>query len=182
MDVMTAPKSTPFHILPTLRADGPHPDHAKKLMLFGQFIGVWEMDIRFFDSTGNTIFHGPGEWKFSWILDGRAIQDVLTYADLQDATKTAPGGRRIGTTLRYYNPMADVWRALWLGASSGIFLQLKGGASADGILLEGHEDDGVQVRWTFTDIAPDSFHWRGVTSTDSGASWYLEQEMFARRK
>ena len=182
MNATTTPEKVPFDILTKLRADGPHPDFAQKLMLFGQFIGVWDMDIQFFDSAGNSIFHGPGEWKFSWILDGRAIQDVLTYADLQDATKTAPGDRRIGTTLRYYNPKTDVWRALWLGASSGIFLQLKGGASAEGILLEGREDDGAQVRWMFTEITPDSFHWRGITSTDNGASWYLEQEMFAHKR
>ena len=182
MNMITTSENTPFHILPTLRADGPHPDYANQLMLFGQFVGVWDMDIQFFDSAGNSIFHGLGEWKFSWILDGRAIQDVLTYADLQDATKTAPGERRTGTTLRYYDPKTDVWRALWLGASSGIFLPLKGKPSADGILLEGHEDDGAQIRWTFTEITPDSFHWRGVASTDNGTSWYLEQEMFARRR
>ena len=182
MDVTTASEKTPFPILSDLRADAPHPDYADKLMLFGQFVGVWDMDIQFLDSAGNTLFHGLGVWKFSWILDGRAVQDVLTYADVRDATKTAPGVRRIGTTLRHYNPKTDAWRALWLGATSGIFLPLKGGASPDGILLEGREDSGALVRWTFTDIMPDSFHWRGVISEDNDTSWHLEQEMFARRR
>lgn len=182
MNAATVSESTPFYILPTLRADGPHPDFAAKLMLFGQFVGVWEMDIRFFDPTGVEIFHGPGEWKFSWILDGRAIQDVLTYADVRDSSKTAPGDRRIGTTVRHYNPQADVWRALWLGATSGIFLPLTGRPSAEGILLEGIEGENTLIRWTFTAITPDSFHWHGWASNDEGVSWHLEQDMVGRRQ
>jgi hypothetical protein len=182
MSVPTMTEKVPFHILPSLRADGPHPDYADKLMLFGQFVGVWAMDIRFFDTAGNMTFNGPGEWKFSWILDGRAIQDVLTYAALRDDSKTAPGQRRIGTTLRYYDPKADLWRAVWLGATSGILIQLTGKPTTDGISLEGREDEHTLNHWTFTAITADRFHWRGLASTDDGASWQLEQEMFARRK
>lgn len=118
--------SSSFHILSSLQADQPHPAHSAKLMLFGQFIGVWDMDIKFFDEAGETIFRGPGEWSFSWVLDGRVIQDVLTYADLGDATKNSPGERRTGTTLRYYDPRLDVWRVIWLGAASGTLIFLTG--------------------------------------------------------
>ncbi|MFN8375079.1 MAG: hypothetical protein U0694_19660 [Anaerolineae bacterium] len=175
-------QQVPFHILTDLRAEGPHPDYAQKLMLFGQFIGVWDMDVRFFNPAGDEISHRQAEWQFSWILDGRAIQDVLKSVDQQDAAKNAPGQRGIGTTLRYYNPKLDLWRVVWFGVSSGLFVSLTGRPSATGILLEGLEDDGTLNQWSFSEITPDSFRWRGMASKDNGASWYLEEEMFARRK
>lgn len=36
--------------------------------------------------------------------------------------------------------------------------------------------------WTFNDIQPDSFVWRGEISDDGGASYRLEQEMRCRRR
>lgn len=174
--------STPFHILSSLRANQPHPAYRDKLMLFGQFIGVWDMDIKFFDDNGDTIFHGPGEWSFSWVLDGRVIQDVLTYADLRDTAKDAPGERRTGTTLRYYDPRLDVWRVIWLGAASGTLILLTGSPVGDEIWIEGVEDNGTLNRWMFTAITADSFHWKGMASTDKGITWKPEQEMLAHRR
>ena len=62
------------------------------------------MDIQFFDDFGNSIFRAPCTWAFSWVLDGIVIQDVLAYADLGDVKKDVPGLRRIGTSLRHYDP------------------------------------------------------------------------------
>jgi hypothetical protein len=112
------PTTSPFHILLTLRADGPHPDLAGRPALFEQLIGIRDMDIQFFDESGSSIFHGPDTWPFSWVLDGRVIQDVPVYGDLQDVTKSASGVRRTGTSLRHYNLANDLWRVVWLGATS----------------------------------------------------------------
>jgi hypothetical protein len=158
-----------------LRASGPLPALREKLMLFGQFVaGTWGMDIRFFNETGKEVFHGPGGWSFTWILDGRAVQDVLTYADTTDPTKTAADERRTGTTLRYYHAELDAWRMVWVGATSGTFLNLT--ARPEGIDM-----DGSFLRWSFTEIAPDSFRWTGQTSRD-GKTWRVEQEMLGRRR
>src|SRR5215469_16157984 len=48
-----------------LRAYGPHPAYADTLRTFGQLIGIWDMDIRLFDKTGETTYHQPGVWMFS---------------------------------------------------------------------------------------------------------------------
>ncbi len=178
---MSNSETNVFHILPVLRADAPHPNYADKLALFGWLIGVWKLDIKFFNEAGDLIFHAPGEWAFSWILDGRAIQDVITYPPLDDASKTAPGERRTGTTLRYYDAKTDAWRALFLGATSSVFFQLTAKSVGSDILLEGTEDDGTMNRWLFTEITPNSFHWIGKVSTDGGESWWMVQEMFAHR-
>jgi len=42
------------------------------------------------------------------------------------------------------------------------------------------------VRWSFTQITPDSFRWTGERSRDDGATdddktWQLQAEFFARR-
>jgi hypothetical protein len=37
------------------------------------------------------------------------------------------------------------------------------------------------IRWSLTEITPDSFHWLGECSTDGGATRQLQVEFFARR-
>jgi hypothetical protein len=49
------------------------------------------------------------------------------------------------------------------------------------IVQEGQMPDGAMLRWRFTEITPNSFHWLGERSTDNGASWWLQVEVFARR-
>jgi hypothetical protein len=46
---------------------------------------------------------------------------------------------------------------------------------------EGNDDTGAAVRWSFTEITPTSFRWRGERSPDGGANWQLQAEYFARR-
>jgi hypothetical protein len=45
----------------------------------------------------------------------------------------------------------------------------------------GTTEDGRLIRWCFLDITPDSFLWRGESSTDGGASWRVVIEFTARR-
>jgi hypothetical protein len=163
-----------------LRADGPHSELRDELMLFGQFVGVWALEIRFFDERGNVVFDGPGRWTFGWVLDGRAIQDVITYAPLDAPSKTAPGERRSGTTLRHYDGKLGTWRVVFLGATSGVLVTLTGGRVGDRIVIEGSEAENIRNRWSFNEISKDSFHWRGEIS-QGGSEWRLEQEVFARR-
>jgi hypothetical protein len=139
------------------------------------------MDIKFFDERRNVVFHGPGRWSYGWVLDGRAIQDVITYGQLDAPSKTSPGERRSGSTLRHYNASLGTWRIVFLGASSGALVVLTGGLAGDRIVLEGSEGEGIRNRWSFSEIAKDRFHWLGEISHDGGATWRLEQEMFGRR-
>lgn len=165
-----------FHILEALQAEVPNPDYTEQLRLFGQFIGVWDMTVKFYAEDGHLSFDGSGEWAFSWILDGRAIQDVLSYFDAETHE------RRTGTTLRYYHPQKDLWQCLWLGAVSGIFLPLESRPHGADIWLEGKEAENLYNRWMFTEITENSFHWIGLISSDEGVTWRMEQEMSAQRR
>ncbi|HEY3143166.1 MAG TPA: DUF1579 family protein [Acidimicrobiales bacterium] len=159
-----------------LAAEGPHPEHRVELMTFGQFVGSWAMDVRLFDQAGQLTTHTPATWTFAWVLDGRAIQDVLVFGAPDGGT---PTGR--GSTLRYFDPRADLWHVYWLGSATGTIVRLHGSPSADDIVLEGDDVDGSPLRWMFRDVTADRFHWTGHASDDGGRSWRLEQEMDARR-
>ena len=52
----------------------------------------------------------------------------------------------------------------------------------DEIVLAGSFEEGIRTRWIFSEITPDSFSWRAVTSKDDGENWTLLQEMKARRR
>jgi hypothetical protein len=172
-----APSDPAQAAIENLRANGPHSGHADTLRTFGQFIGVWDMDVKLFDRVGKLTYHQPCVWMFSWILDGRAIQDVLVGPP-------RPGSheRGIGTTIRYFNEATGRWQITWMSAASSTYIHLEGGRQNDEIVMEGADVDGSPLRWMFTEITPESFHWRGYISDDSGKSWRMEQEMLAHRR
>jgi hypothetical protein len=163
--------SARFPILATLPADGPHPDLADELMTFGRFVGTWRLTVEFYGNAGECVFQEPGEWSFAWVLDGRAIQDVLTYP----TSKT----RGIGTTVRFYDQQAGQWKVFWLGAVTGITVMLSGGQVGEDIVLEGPDPDGTLNRWMFTHITNNSFLWTGLESDPQRSSWRLRQRMTA---
>jgi hypothetical protein len=45
----------------------------------------------------------------------------------------------------------------------------------------GTTENGVMSRWSFTEITPQSFHWKGEASSDKGSTWHLIVEVFAHR-
>jgi hypothetical protein len=147
-------------------------------MTFGQFVGAWEMDVEYYDASGQRTYHGTWEWLFAWILGGRAIQDVIVRLEpaAEDTEKIASG-----TTVRYCDPATGRWTVYFLGAVTGITTVLHGGPDGDQIVLKGSDPDGTRNIWTFTDITPGSFTWTGLESSD-GASWWRNQRMLGTRR
>lgn len=170
-----------FPLNSLLPANGAHADHADR-DTFGQFVGTWDMDIEFFDRAGRLIYHGKGVWSFAWVLDGRAIQDVLVYANRTAPHSLAPHRRNIGTSLRWYDRDAAQWVVIWLGTNTGNIAMLRGGRARDDIHLFGEDPDGTAYQWMFTDITPSAFHWIGSVSEDGRQSWRVEQDMKATRR
>ena len=157
-----------------LAATGPFAEYADKLTLYGQFVGSWDIDGTWYEREGGQR-KGTGEWHFAWILGGRGIQDVLF------ASRACPD--RFGTTVRCYDAAADAWHVVWMQPYGGEFVHLVGRQVGDQIVQEVvGSDPGRRERWSFTDIAPDTFAWLGEVSLDDGATWFLEQEMRATRR
>ncbi len=163
--------------LELLAADGPHPAYPKELDLYGQFVGSWQVANRSFDETTGRWYENSFEWAFGWVLNGRAVQDVIRVP----ADQTPTGEVWVGTTIRVYDPKLDAWRVNWFGPGAGLFCSLIGRAHGDEIRQDGSQHDGRPIRWNFSDISDTGFTWRGYVSDDDGVTWRLEQEMRATR-
>lgn len=156
-----------------LTAAGPNPDHAKELDLYGQLVGVWDVDNRFYDEDADKWRTGTVVWTFGWILNGNSVQDVMWF--------TQDGGRFTGTTVRHFDRRAGHWTIVWF-SPGGQTCTLIGRSSPEGILQEGVQPDGRRIRWTFTELTGESFRWQGFMRDQEGADWRLEQEMTAHRR
>jgi hypothetical protein len=164
---MTASGSPSF--VAALHSARPAADRAQKMGLYGWLIGRWEMDAVIHDNDGRK-HTGRGQIHFGWVLEGRAIQDVWVLP-----------GFFYGTTLRVYDPGIDAWHIFWSDPLKQRYRRQIGRAQGNDIVQEGNDDTGAAVRWRFTEITPDSFHWLGERSSDGGANWQLQAEYFAKR-
>jgi hypothetical protein len=166
-------------LIKALHTDCPAPDRVDKMSLYGWLVGRWEMDAVLHADDG-TQQRGRGEIHFGWVLEGRAIQDVwILRPEVPEGVK-APVVF-YGTTLRVYDPGIDAWHILWIDPVKQLYARQIGRARGNDIVQDGTDGAGTPMRWSFTEITPDSFHWLGERSADGGNTWRLEVEFFARR-
>jgi hypothetical protein len=152
-----------------LHADRPASDRASRMGLYAWLIGRWEMDA-VVHADDATVHRAHGEIYADWVLHGRAIQDVWILP-----------GLFYGTTLRVYDPGLDAWHILWSDPLKQYYARQVGRARGKDIVQEGRDDAGNATRWSFTDITPNAFRWRGERSRDGGATWLLRAEFLVRR-
>lgn len=143
---------------------------------FDRLVGTWDCDFSFRGADGS-VRHKRGEMLLGWILDGRAVQDVWITYPVEGEKE-----RRIGTSLRYFDTALGQWRVVFLHPQFNYLVTVQGGAVGDRIVLTGVDQDGSQMRWSFNDMQPDSFVWRGETSRDGGKTWVLEEEHHMTRR
>ena len=175
------PLDTAFaHIL---HAPGPDPERKSKLALYAWLVGRWKFDITT-TADDNTTHAGGGEIHAGWVLRGRAIQDVWMIprlADRKPGIAQMPGaGNWYGTTLRVYDPGIDAWRILWCDPATNFFSEQIGRGRGPDIVQEGADPRGGRMRWTFSDIDPDSFHWTAEHAAVSD-QWRKIVDIRARR-
>ena len=159
-----------------LPAAGPSVEHRQKLMLFGQFVGDWEIvECRSLQRTGRwDVSRGEVHWR--WVLDGSAVQDVwMTYDE--EGHRMVPDG----TTVRFYDPTIDAWHSVWLAPPQHAVRVFIGRPVGKEIVLEGEADCTPPIRWIFSEIAHESFRWRGEQRETPDAHWTPYEEMRIRR-
>jgi hypothetical protein len=161
-------------MIQALEAGGPHESIQPEAKVFDRFVGAWDLEGTF-TSTDGTITRFNGAWIFGWVLDGRALQDVLIQ-------NTGSGEQKRGTTVRFFDRKTNAWRIIWIPPASGQVVMLIGGPVGDRIVLEGKDPEGAQLRWSFNDLRTNSFYWRGEISHDEGKTWRIEQEMWLKRR
>jgi hypothetical protein len=163
-----------MEVLGLLSADGPFPEHAEKLMAYGQFVGSWDVEAIWYDRQGGQR-QASAEWHFAWVLGGMGIQDVLF------ATGATPND--FGTSLRCYDAASDVWQIVWMQPSGGEFVRLVGRTAGDRIVQDVISPDPKRREtWSFTEVTPNTFRWLDEVSLDEGATWFLDHEMRGTRR
>lgn len=168
--------------LTALHADGPAADRNGKMELYAWLIGSWDLDVVEFLDSGQQR-RRSGEWHFGWALDGRAIQDVwiVPRRGERDPANTAAKAEYYGSTLRIYDPRIDAWHIRWTDPVVQAYLSQIGRKRGDRIVQEGKDSMGNLRRWSFNEITPDSFLWRGEVSSDDGRTWHTHMEYRAVR-
>jgi hypothetical protein len=168
-------------MIEALEANEPFPAHADELMLFGQLVGSWDVEVSFFDPEGNVIRERRGEWHFGWVLEGRVIQDVL-ISPPREGRDVGQASHEYGTTLRAYDPKIDAWRVTFIAPIFGATVNLIARERGDEIWLEGRAPDNSLCRWTFSEITSERVRWLGFSSSDEGLTWTREEEMILLRR
>ena len=169
-------------MLKALHAEGPAPDRAAAMMLYGQFVGSWE---------GRMVHHGVDgrrreaecEVHFGWVLEGRAVQDVwiVPSRHARQNQEVPTRGNWYGTTLRVYDPQSDLWHITWINPVTQAFNRMTGRKIGDEIVQEYRTEEGTRCQWLFAEITVDSFHWIRRESKDGGETWNVDIEVFLRR-
>jgi hypothetical protein len=166
--------------LETLRADGPAPDCAAHMMLYGQFVGSWDGTLKYVDLEG-VRRETTAEVHFGWVLEGRAIQDVW-IAPSRQARKEGERLLMHGSTFRVYDPQQDLWHITWIDPVKQVVNRMTGRKVGNDIVQEYRMEDGKRCQWMFTEITRDSFHWINRESAANGESWNIRSEFFLQRR
>jgi hypothetical protein len=150
--------------------------------LYGALIGTWSVVVTDHAEDGSS-HRANGEWLFARTLEGRAVQDVWISPPRSARNEAhVPGPLdRYGTSIRTPLPGGREWLVTWLNPVRHVELRLTGRRVGERIVQEGELPDGTRLRWTFSDVSRNSFHWTGEVSADAGRSWRLQQEMQATR-
>lgn len=157
-----------------LGANGPARELIGRENIFGWLVGAWELEVLDTESEGMHRVN-QGEWHFAWVLEGRAIQDVLITPKLVQRRASLPlRGNRYGTGLRVYDAAEKLWRGFWVNPVQATIEMLR---------IEKHGSDIVETgenrRSIFSDIAQSSF--RYVIETKVDGAWNKAAEIAAHR-
>lgn len=149
---------------------------------YGFLVGSWELDVLHYWAQNVAARGIKGEVHAGWVLEGRAVQDVWIMPRRTDRTPNLDKKFNMyGTTLRVWDPTIEAWRITWSNPAGNHYEQQIGRKIGDNIVQLGTRPDGTTTRWSFTEIAPNSFHWLGESLQSNGKSWLLEGEFRAQR-
>ncbi|HEY7291848.1 MAG TPA: hypothetical protein VH583_18560 [Vicinamibacterales bacterium] len=165
-----------------LAAPGRAPEIPESADVYGWLCGSWELDVaryRGIDVAGRGL---KGEVHAARVLEGRAVQDVWIMPKRSDRSGEFDQTMNMyGTTLRWWDILAQTWRINWTNPARAHAEEQVGRWSGHDIVQEGQRHDGAKTRWTFTEIAADSFRWRGEARYPGKDEWTLEAEFRATR-
>jgi len=159
-----------------LGSPDPSPSLGEEAQTFDRLIGSWDADFGFHRDDG-TVYHKKGELHFGWVMDGHAVQDLwIGYPTGEQKERT------IGTTFRFFDTKLKQWHIVFINPQFNYVVTTQGGREGDRIVLRGLDSDGLPIRWTFSEITPQSFHWQGEKSHDGSKTWLVEEDHHMKRR
>jgi hypothetical protein len=146
---------------------------------YGWFVGSWELRVCRLGRNDVSALGIRGEVHASWVLMGRAVQDVWICrpdpnSQLRRETET------YGTTLRIWDPTIQAWRITWRDPAANESSDQIGRRCGSDVVQIGTRTNGTPIRWSFTEITANSFRWLGE-ALDEGRNWTVETEFRAER-
>lgn len=148
---------------------------------YGWLAGSWELDATVYPASGGE-WRGKGEAHFGWVLEGRVVQDVWILPRRSERRGDLSKGPNLyGSTIRVWDPAIQAWRVTWINPVSGARDELIGRRSGNEVVQVGRHADGTPIRWIFSEIMAESFHWTGEALGADGKTWRMEGEFRARR-
>jgi hypothetical protein len=164
-----------------LAAPGRSPEIPEAADAYGWLVGSWDLDVFDYQADGSAR-RSKGEAHFSWVLEGRAVQDVWVMPRRPERTAASgKGNNRYGTTLRVWDPTLQAWRVTWINPVTGSRDELIGRWSGTDVVQAGSHSNGTPIRWSFMEIKRESFRWLGESLEPDGKTWKLEAEFRAKR-
>lgn len=172
----------PVAFLDALASSQRAPELAEVDDIFGWLIGSWEVDAVLYDTKGRTQ-RSRGEVHASWVLEGRAIQDLFIFPRRADRPSGIPAyGDRYATTIRTFDRSLRAWRVNFINpAANESSAQLVARPKGHDIIMEGKLSDGRPVRWCYDWLTPTSFHYAGERSRGNNKPWQIYLELFGKR-
>lgn len=144
-------------------ADDSSATKVAKSVVLDKLGGTWNVRYEFVDKTGRSRVNN-GQVHYTWILDGKALQEVWTS---DSEGKAAP----FGTSINFYDPKRQQWTAVWVYPSQGETFQMTGGDVDGNFVLTGHDQSGALQRWSTHVASSDSVIGRFDISRDEGKTW-----------
>jgi hypothetical protein len=170
-------------IIEGLMAPGRSSEIPEEADLYGWLVGSWELEVDFYAAADVSALDIKGEVHCGWALEGRAVQDIwIMPRRLEHSVGASKTNNMYGTTLRVWDASIQAWRITWINPVTGHRQEQIGRWSGKDIIQIGARQDGTPTRWTFTEITPDSFLWRGEALQADGSTWKLEGQFRATRK
>jgi len=169
-------KSTREAMINVLGSADANPSIGEEAKTFDRLVGTWDADFSFYRADGS-VFHKKGELLFGWVMDGHAVQDLWIGYPTEGHKE-----RTIGTTIRFFDTALKQWRVIFVNPQFNYVVTAQGGREGDRIVLHGRDTDGLPIRWTFSEMKPDSFQWQGEKSHDGGKTWKVEEDHHMKRR
>jgi hypothetical protein len=153
-----------------LVSDGVAPEHPNRMTRFGQLVGSWHVTGTRLDESSGDWTERAFTWIVSWVMEGRAIEDL-------EVVEVDGGASTVAVAVRVYDPAAGVVRVSYFAPVANRFANLVAQGWRDGVRQDGTQNDERPIRWNFSAVTDDSYAFDGWVSDDDGATWKLVEHL-----